>query len=326
MAKELTPGGWEILHGRGWVTHLDVDPALVNASEGQRAFHYDGKDGSYTGDWTLVFHFIPALRVRTKQSRWITCQPGTWLLYPPDSIYWQDTRKATLPLHAVWLRFHGGEKLGLTRLINNPHHCARFHDPNGWLLKKIRDLALFSDSHKEKEYPHVLMGLMEILYQLLQSTPIGTGHYALPTTETIAPHASLVMKVRDYLTHHLHESIRLPKLAKALHTSVSTLKRHHMAATGDTISRTLIRMRISQTKSLLAQGHSVAEAAEQTGFYDQFHLSKTFRRVEGITPREFMRNLSHSPQTENGRRGSRPSKPDSRRNTTTRTASSTRLP
>ena len=35
---------------------------------------------------------------------------------------------------------------------------------------------------------------------------------------------------------------------------------------------------------------SIMEIAEKTGFYDAAHLSKTFKKINGITPLEYRKN------------------------------------
>jgi AraC-like DNA-binding protein len=68
--------------------------------------------------------------------------------------------------------------------------------------------------------------------------------------------------------------------------------------TGESPMMTLTRMRIHLAKTLLLQGHRLKLVADQTGFWDQYHLSKTFKQHEGISPREFCRrqakHLGHS--------------------------------
>ena len=48
------------------------------------------------------------------------------------------------------------------------------------------------------------------------------------------------------------------------------------------------QLRISHAKRLLRDGWSIADAAAQTGFVDQSHLTKHFKRVVGITPGKYL--------------------------------------
>jgi len=40
-------------------------------------------------------------------------------------------------------------------------------------------------------------------------------------------------------------------------------------------------------KSLLLKGEKLITIAEMTGFYDEYHLSKTFKKQTGLSPRTF---------------------------------------
>jgi AraC family transcriptional regulator len=51
-------------------------------------------------------------------------------------------------------------------------------------------------------------------------------------------------------------------------------------------------MRIEAAKVQLVRGDLKLDAiAIQTGFADAFHLSRTFKRMVGSSPRQFLRNL-----------------------------------
>ncbi|MGD0065190.1 MAG: helix-turn-helix transcriptional regulator [Streptosporangiaceae bacterium] len=46
----------------------------------------------------------------------------------------------------------------------------------------------------------------------------------------------------------------------------------------------LAQHRVARARALLDRGHGLAETAALTGFADQAHLTRWFRRVVGITP------------------------------------------
>jgi AraC-like DNA-binding protein len=47
-------------------------------------------------------------------------------------------------------------------------------------------------------------------------------------------------------------------------------------------------LRVRRAQALLGQGHRAAVVAAETGFFDQSHMVRHFRRVCGATPRHFM--------------------------------------
>ncbi len=56
----------------------------------------------------------------------------------------------------------------------------------------------------------------------------------------------------------------------------------------------LAQHRVARARVLLEQGHRPAEAATLTGFADQAHLTRWFRRVVGITPSAYRNSVQDS--------------------------------
>lgn len=54
----------------------------------------------------------------------------------------------------------------------------------------------------------------------------------------------------------------------------------------------LTQVRIREAERLLRAGYSPSLAAAETGFADQSHLTRWFRRIVGTTPAAFQRELS----------------------------------
>ena len=55
----------------------------------------------------------------------------------------------------------------------------------------------------------------------------------------------------------------------------------------------MIELRIGLAKNLLLRGQRLKNIAQQTGFSDEYHLSKTFKRVEGKSPKQFTASRFH---------------------------------
>ena len=95
-------------------------------------------------------------------------------------------------------------------------------------------------------------------------------------------------RVREYIDTHLGEKLELGELA-----SVSGLNLFHFArafkqSTGESPHQYVLRQRVERAKNLLRDPQStVLSASALTGFVDQSHFSKVFRRVVGVSPSEF---------------------------------------
>jgi transcriptional regulator GlxA family with amidase domain len=89
---------------------------------------------------------------------------------------------------------------------------------------------------------------------------------------------------------NLGESLTLDDLAGSAGVSRFHFARLFRVSTGSSPMAYLMRLRIGRAKLLLLRGdRSVCDIAAALGFCDQSHFSRTFRRITGQTPREFVR-------------------------------------
>ena len=51
----------------------------------------------------------------------------------------------------------------------------------------------------------------------------------------------------------------------------------------------LVQIRVQQAKQQLAAGRAIATVALETGFSDQSHLNRHFKRLVGVTPGQYVR-------------------------------------
>jgi AraC-like DNA-binding protein len=96
-----------------------------------------------------------------------------------------------------------------------------------------------------------------------------------------------VRRVRDYLAAHLAENVTLDQLAAVTDLSAFHLLRVFRAAVGLPPHAYLTQLRIAHAKRRLAQSQGVAQVAAETGFVDQSHLTKQFKRLVGVTPGQY---------------------------------------
>ena len=94
----------------------------------------------------------------------------------------------------------------------------------------------------------------------------------------------------DYVAHHLDEDLSLKTLADLIEMSPFSLARAFKQSTGQTLHQYIIQHRIAQAKRLLAQPQpSITDISLQVGFQSHSYFSTVFRRVTGLTPRNYRR-------------------------------------
>ena len=92
-----------------------------------------------------------------------------------------------------------------------------------------------------------------------------------------------------YIHQHLATGLTLSDLAAVAHLSPYHFARLFKASTGSPPHRYVIARRIERAKQLLRGGDdlSLAQVAARTGFWDQGHFSRHFKRLVGVTPKRF---------------------------------------
>jgi AraC-like DNA-binding protein len=98
-----------------------------------------------------------------------------------------------------------------------------------------------------------------------------------------------VAVARSYLHAHPHEPVALADLARVTELSPFHLVRAFRAEVGLPPHAYHLALRVERAKEPLATGYPAASVAAETGFFDQSHLSRHFRRLVGTTPGRYGR-------------------------------------
>lgn len=122
---------------------------------------------------------------------------------------------------------------------------------------------------------------------------IVTGLLDICEHEKTQPAGRLTQAQLNRLSRHVEENdgrLTLAEMAGAVGLSESWFAHVFKQTTGSTPLQWLRAKRIESAKALLRQGDlTLADIAAQLGFFDQAHLTKAFRQVEGETPAAWRR-------------------------------------
>lgn len=84
-------------------------------------------------------------------------------------------------------------------------------------------------------------------------------------------------------------------MAKYINISPYHMIRQFREVCGLTPHQFQIQCRVRRAQRLLQEGKSVVEAAYETGFYDQSHFDRCFRRIVRLTPNEYKAAIINVP-------------------------------
>jgi len=97
-----------------------------------------------------------------------------------------------------------------------------------------------------------------------------------------------VQRARQYLEANYHYNISLKDLAHHVNLSPFYLSRVFRKMVGLPPHAYLTQLRIQKAKMLLRLGLPIAQVALNTGFVDQSHLNRHFKRIVGVTPGQYV--------------------------------------
>jgi len=116
-----------------------------------------------------------------------------------------------------------------------------------------------------------------------------TEHPELVEAEKVSVAPRSVIQAMKYIHENYPGDVSLANIAGAAHLSSYHLTRVFKKATGMSPHQYLVQVRVNSARSLLTAGagdRSLAEIAAAVGFADQSHLTRHFKRMLGITPKQ----------------------------------------
>ena len=103
--------------------------------------------------------------------------------------------------------------------------------------------------------------------------------------------STLALKIKKYLDENYLEEFILEDLAKKFDLSVVHLIRVFKKEFGLPIHSYILNKKVHRAKELLSSNIPVSLIAQNSGFFDQSHLNRSFKRIFQITPKEYQKHI-----------------------------------
>lgn len=149
----------------------------------------------------------------------------------------------------------------------------------------------------------VVMAFVDKLEEELRTRPAGfkfmatasfmqiVGYLSRCFAKAKNPDSRALLRIGEAISHleaNYQEPIDLDHLAQIAHMSKRNFMRSFQAAMGSSPIAHLIQLRVNRAASLLRRtDQSVTEIAFQVGFSDSNYFTRQFRKLLGVTPREY---------------------------------------
>jgi AraC-like DNA-binding protein len=109
-----------------------------------------------------------------------------------------------------------------------------------------------------------------------------------PAFRRVGKEPRRIETILDFLKSHSADNISLAELASMVSLSPFYLLRVFRKQTGIPPHEYQTQVRIARARKLIRKGYSISHVALETGFFDQSHLSRNFKRIVGVTPGQYL--------------------------------------
>lgn len=204
-------------------------------------------------------------------------QPGSVFSYGPgiaQEIFTQPQQ----PLVKYFVDFAG---TGAARLLTGCQlrsgTVAQVFPPTE--IQPLFDELIRNGLRGTRQTPEICTRLLEaLMWKILDARA------PLPGQESLA--FATYQQCRDFIGEHFLRLRSLDQVAHECHLDVAYLCRLFQQYDHQTPYRLLLRLKINHAaEQLQSPGAMVKQVAEQTGFANQFHFSRVFKSVLGLSPR-----------------------------------------
>ncbi|MBD2258208.1 AraC family transcriptional regulator [Pseudanabaena sp. FACHB-2040] len=215
--------------------------------------------------------------------------PGDMVVVPADT--WHRTRWTlaggviVIGLEPKTFTQTVDETVGCDRIELIPHFATA--DPLvqqiGLALKRaLENAGSGSRLYAETMTTALMVHLLQYYSAQQLTLPIYSGGLPYPQLRRIV----------DYIQAHLDQDLSLRDLAAVVQLSPHYFSQLFKQSTGVTPHQYVIQRRVERAKELLKQTQlTLADVARVVGFVDQSHFHRHFKRLVGITPRAFLKQV-----------------------------------
>ena len=209
-----------------------------------------------------------------------TAIPGSVVLINADEVH--SSRSIKTEYRIIKVRTKALKQIALA-LVGRHHESPCFPElviNDRLVYRQLLDLHLKLEqnvSALEQESEFITsIGLLLTRHTKDRFVPQSTGK---------EPH--YVKLTRDYLRSHYAENVSLAQLTSITKLSSFHLLRVFRHQVGCPPHEYQTQLRIAHARKLMRKGSSISEVALETGFFDQSHFSRNFKRIVGVTPGQY---------------------------------------
>ena len=243
-----------------WRPRGRLDYQLLYIAAGKAHFHFDGKEQIVTAGHMVLY--------RPKE-------PQKYEYYGEDQT------------EVYWVHFTGGNVKNILRSYGLTDDKRVFYCGSGLDYQNLFRTMINELQMCKVNYAEMLEMYLRQIFIMLQ-------RYFLNSLKTDNAHVvEEINKATLYFNEHYSEDISIDDYAQNNHVSVSWFIRTFKQCTGSTPMQYILSKRIYNAEILLHDStYNVTEIAEIVGYDNPLYFSRIFKKVKGISPSEYRKNIN----------------------------------
>lgn len=202
----------------------------------------------------------------------------------PESLIYE---RYILTIHTAWLEHIIGKDFDKNyAYFKDAQNPLIFHlkeEEKKEFVDKFLALTQCVDLNKFEKL-QLFFSLLDRIHRMVKSN---TGTIAEYNDVRSQGTAGMVSAMMNYINSHLCENITVEDIADNLYLNHDYAARIFKKYVNTTVKQFVMLQRITKAKQLLLEGNSVSETQHMLGYNSYEHFFKTFKKVTGMTPREY---------------------------------------
>lgn len=242
--------------------------------------------------WVLDYLNQGQQQQRVGRDKAFTRLSGVAALYAPGHDYY-ERQVAGAALEESYIMFDArGEMDTWLRQLAGVKGWCHFRDKQHLIRASLRRAAELVFYRRPGFHLLAHGTLMELLGLLVTASPLAPNLRDVHPEDGVDRRDNLISAVERFIGDHLASPVSVADLARHANMSSSAFAHAYPRLAGESPASTVRRLKLEAAKRFLLQdGLSVKQCAEQLGYSSEFHFSRLFKRVEGMSPSHFRHSL-----------------------------------
>ncbi|HPS53292.1 MAG TPA: AraC family transcriptional regulator [Phycisphaerae bacterium] len=241
--------------------------------------------------WLIELVTKGSFSLNVENSGWQSRSKGAGIIYAPQTLGCEDADrnlKVNRPTTSLYIEFTLENDDFLYEILKANGKFAWIDDSADVLQSLMADLIRSTNSGIPYSELYTVGTFYQILSLLINSDKRGD---IIVTGQPLSLMPDMVLKANLYMQKNMASPIRICDIASYVGMSESGFSHAYVRITGKSPLTVLRAFRVQAARNMLVKGNFTLQMiAELTGFSDAFHLSRYFKQVMKMSPREYLKS------------------------------------